>query len=63
VDFCFPLEPSGREEQKSGWEQKSANVERKTVTLIYPYSFIIASMGYKKVFLISFFKRRKKEIS
>jgi hypothetical protein len=37
ADFRFPLEPAGGEEQKSGREQKSADVERKMDTLIYPY--------------------------
>ncbi len=31
------VEPAGREEWKSGGEQKSAYIEQKTVTLIYPY--------------------------
>jgi hypothetical protein len=30
------VEPAGGEEQKSGGEQKSTDVERKMVTLIYP---------------------------
>ncbi len=37
ADFRFPLEPAGREERKSGGEQKSADVEQKTVMLIYSY--------------------------
>ncbi len=32
------VEPAGREERKSGGEWKSADVEQKTVTLIYPYT-------------------------
>jgi hypothetical protein len=39
MDFRFPLEPAGGEERKSGGEWKSADIERKTVTLIYPYPF------------------------
>ncbi len=31
------VEPAGGEERKSGRERKSADVEQKTVTLIYPY--------------------------
>jgi hypothetical protein len=37
VDFRFPLEPAGGEEQKSGREQKSTDIEQKTVMLMYPY--------------------------
>ncbi len=36
-NYTFSLEPAGREERKSGGERKSADVERKTVILIYPY--------------------------
>ncbi len=41
ADFRFPLEPAGGEERKSGGEQKSADIEWKMVTLIYPYPLYI----------------------
>jgi hypothetical protein len=37
------VEPAGRWEQKSGGEQKSADVEWRMVTLIYPYPFLYES--------------------
>ena len=49
VDFRFPLEPAGGEERKSGGEQKSADIERKTVELIYPYPKIRKLINYPQM--------------